>query len=163
MNVRIGLVLTILFLTGCGGEKPAPGPVSYESVKFRKVAVWVEGGNVLGHFALVNEKDQPLAMAGRLTLTFYAKSNVSVEGGAAFGVKSELCRVELPVKVADFRWIYYHSFLTDDDFVCGFKVPLNQIRDRPPGGRFIAFKISFKPDVYASAIEEERNLWLPGE
>ena len=173
-----GIALAMAFaLSSCGGGKSPPGPVSYQSVKFKKAAAWVEKGDVLGQFGLVNEKDQPLAMAGRLTLSFYAQSNVSVtndarndregaengRGGPSFEVKSELFRADLPVKVADFRWIYYHSFLTDDDFVCSFKVPLSQLKNRPPGGRFIRFKISFKPDAYPSAVEEEKNLWIPSE
>lgn len=148
-------------LVSCGRERPTPEPVTYREVKFKKVAVWVEKGNVLGQFGLVNENGKALAMAGWLTLSFHARSSVNVEGGSAFNVKSEIFQGVLPVKVADFHWIYYHSFLTDDDFVCKFKVPLSQLKNCPPGGRFIEFKISFKPDVYPSPIEEEKKLWLP--
>jgi hypothetical protein len=131
-------------------------------VTFKKVAVWIEKGEVFGHFALVNENGKELAMAGQLTLLFYAESNVQVESGPAFDVKSEIFRTVLQVKVSDFHWIYYHSLLTDDDFVCKFRVPLSQFNTMPPSGRFMRFKISFKPEVYPSAIEEERKLWIPG-
>ncbi len=156
-----GIALAMVFaLSACSREKAPPGPVTYREVKFKKVAVWVEKGNVLGHFGLVNENGKALAMAGRLTLSFYVQSTVNVEGGSAFAVKSEIFRGILPVKVADFRWIYYHSFLTEDDFICKFKIPLSQLKNHPPPGRFIGFKISFKPDVCPSPIEEEKKLWL---
>jgi len=173
----IPALLVGMFLSSCGGERPPPGPVSYESVKFKKLGVWVEKENILGHFGLVNEKNQEIAMAGRLTLSLYAESNVSIVAGArndrddtkishegpSFNVKTEIFRTVLPVKVSDFKWVYYHSFLTQDDFVCKFRVPLSQLKNRPPGGRFIRFKISYKPDVYPTAIEEEKNLWIPND
>lgn len=152
-----------MLFCSCDAEKPPPGPVSYESVKFKKVGVWVEKENILGHFGLVNEKDQDIAMAGQLTLSFYAESNVNVQGGPAFNVKSEIGRSVLAVKVSDFKWVYYHSFLTKDDFICKFYVPLSQFKSRPPGGRYIQFKINFKPDLYPTAIEEERQLWIPND
>lgn len=156
-------VLIACCAVSCSRERPPPEPVTYESVKFKKVAVWAERGEILGHFGLVNERGKPLAMAGRLTLVFFADAKVSVQGGAGFDVKSEIFRAELPVKVADFQWIYYHSFLAEDDFVCKFKVALNRLGHKPPGGRFLRLKLSFKPDVYPSAIEEERRVWLPGD
>ena len=164
------ILLIAVMTVSCGREKPPPEPVTYDTVKFKKVAVWVEKGEMLGHFGLVNEHNKELAMAGRLTLSCYADSKVNVaddahndRGGPVFEVKSEIFRAELPVKVADFHWIYYHSMLTDDDFVCKFKIPMSQIKNMPPGGRFIRFKISFKPDVYPTAVEEEKRLWIPSE
>lgn len=162
--LRVVAILVSCCIVSCSRERPLPEPVTYESVKFRKVAVWVERGEIFGHFALINERGKPLAMAGKLTLAFFVDSKVSVQnGGPAFEVKSEIYRAELPVRVADFQWIYYHSFLTEDDFVCKFKMSLSQLKNSPPGGRFIRLKISFKPDVYPSAIEEERRVWLPGD
>jgi hypothetical protein len=165
--VRLPVVAAILLVccaVACSRERPPPEPVTFESVKFKKIVVWVQDGEVLGHFGLENERDKPLAMAGKLTLTFFADAKINVQdGGPAFEVKSEMFRLELPVRVADFQWIYYHSFLTEDDFICRFKVSLGQFKNRPVGGRFIRLKLSFKPDVYPTTVEEERRLWIPSE
>ena len=152
-----------LFLVSCRGEKNGPPATVFKEVKFKKVAVWVEKGSVRVHFGIANEQDQELAMSGTATLEFFAESTVNVEGQPSFQVKSPIFQATRPVKLEDFQWIYYHSFLTRDDFVCRFRIKLEQFKAKPVGGRYLKFKITFKPDAYAGLLEMEKNVWIPRE
>jgi hypothetical protein len=154
------LCLSASLLLSCG-DRPQPGPVSYQKVKFRKVVVFVSDGVLEGHFSLVNEQDKQLAMRGVLTLTCWMESKVSVEDKPAFQVKTDIYRGSQTVKLDDFQWIYYNSFLTEDDFVCRFRIPFDKFNTKPLPGRTMGFGISFKPDIYPSTLEMEKRVWVP--
>jgi hypothetical protein len=154
-------LLACLTLSSCG-EAPAPGPVSTKDVRIRKLVVFANNNEMIeGHFSLENEEKKQLALSGRLTLICFLASKVSVEKQPAFDVKAEIYRGGSEIKVGDFQWIYYHSFLTEDDFVCKFRLPFNKFKSAPPAGRYIGFKLEFKPDVYPLTLEAERQVWIP--
>lgn len=158
----VGIVLVLVCVAaGCGRSKPPPGPVSFREIRFKKVVLWQQDGTLYGHFALENERGQELAMSGALTLEFYREANVNVQGEQGFQMKVALLKTTVRVEVKDFQWIYYHSFLTEDDFVCKFKVPLSEFQSLPKGGAFVHCRISFKPDVHEAVVEQERRVWLP--
>jgi hypothetical protein len=139
------------------------GPVSTKEIRVRKLVVFANDKGLEGHFALENEEKKQLALKGKLILGCYLESKVTVEAKNAFNVKSEIYHGSAEVKVGDFQWIYYHSFLTEDDFVCKFQLPFQKFQSMPPRGRYIGFKMSFKPEVYSSTLEMERQVWVPNK
>jgi hypothetical protein len=158
----VALVLIPLLLVSCS-KPPLAGPVSTKRIQIRKLVVFANDTGLEGHFSLENEQEQQIALSGKLTLSCFLESKVNVQDQPAFNMKSEIYRGSKEVGVGDFQWIYYHSFLTEDDFVCRFRIPLQKFRSKPPGGRYMGFKFEFKPDVYPSALELERQVWMPGK
>ncbi|MBV9463978.1 MAG: hypothetical protein JO317_07090 [Verrucomicrobiae bacterium] len=152
----------VLLPVACSKEtaKPPP-PASYRVLHFQKATAWIDEGVLYGYFSLFNEKNQEMGVRGALKVTFSALSRLSVQGGAPFEVDEEIHRAGFQVKLEDYQWVYYHSFLTQDDYLCRFKVPLSQFRVKPKPARFIKMKLRFEPDGGGPAIEAERRVWVP--